>query len=436
MRISPVNKFMLKAVALLAMAFVPFDGVAGGDEESTTLPAYEYTPLTQEEADSILPPELLESAQAAVNPADTIDPEMRPISALFKRDNKFLSYLDRLVTGNVDRSFEKPIDLNFIIMPSYTREGSFGIGGGMTGLYRLDKHDSVMQPSDVTLIGNATLNGLFSLVANGNTHFPGRRWHLSYKLEYAYSPLDFWGITRDACSVNPKVRYTRNQLKWTSDLVYRVTGNFNIGAAFDLVYSNISALDDWSYLQGQRSSYFFTSIGMTLQYDTRDFILQPRSGMNFMLRMLMRPQILGSYDRTLFNASLVYNYYQPLWKGATLAFDLYAAVNSMESPWPLREALGSGGIRMRGYYAGRYTDVNMGSVQAELRQHIYGRLGAAVWGGVGSVFHSFGHFRWRDLLPNFGVGLRIEMKHNVNGRIDFGIGRGTSGFVFAIGEAF
>ena len=72
---------MLKAVALLAMAFVPFDGVAAGDEESTTLPAYEYTPLTQEEADSILPPELLENAQAAVNPADTIDPEMRPISA-------------------------------------------------------------------------------------------------------------------------------------------------------------------------------------------------------------------------------------------------------------------------------------------------------------------------------------------------------------------
>lgn len=91
---------------------------------------------------------------------------------------------------------------------------------------------------------------------------------------------------------------------------------------------------------------------------------------------------------------------------------------------------------MRGYYAGRYIDNNMVSVQAELRQHLFSRFGAVVWAGVGNVFSSFGHFRSRDLLPNFGVGLRVELKHNVNGRIDFGFGRGQKGFVFAIGEAF
>ena len=53
-----------------------------------------------------------------------------------------------------------------------------------------------------------------------------------------------------------------------------------------------------------------------------------------------------------------------------------------------------------------------------------------------NVFSSFGKFQIRQALPNFGVGLRVELKHNVNGRIDFGFGKGTSGFVFAIGEAF
>ena len=91
---------------------------------------------------------------------------------------------------------------------------------------------------------------------------------------------------------------------------------------------------------------------------------------------------------------------------------------------------------MRGYYSGRYIDNDFASVQAELRQHLFSRLGVAVWGGVGNVFPSIGRFRSRDLLANGGIGLRIEMKHNVNGRIDFGIGRNTCGFVFAIGEAF
>ena len=115
--------------------------------------------------------------------------ELGPFSATFGRETKFLSYLDGLVTGNEDRSFSKPFDINFIATPSYTREGSFGIGGGATGLYRTDRTDSIMQPSDVTLIGNATLNGLFSVRTNGNHHFPGRKLRLSYKLEYNYTPL-------------------------------------------------------------------------------------------------------------------------------------------------------------------------------------------------------------------------------------------------------
>lgn len=41
-----------------------------------------------------------------------------------------------------------------------------------------------------------------------------------------------------------------------------------------------------------------------------------------------------------------------------------------------------------------------------------------------------------EWLPNFGIGLRFEFKHNVNARIDYGFGRHTSGLLFAIGEAF
>lgn len=211
-------------------------------------------------------------------------------------------------------------------MPSYTREGSFGLGGGVTGLYRLDKTDSIMQPSDITIIANATINGVLSLQTYGNTHFPGRRLRFSHKLEYAYSPLNFWGISYDACSTNPMINYTRNQVDLNTDLVYLLRGPFNVGAALDFVYSYITKMDNWNYLEGQNREFLFTGVGVSLQYDTRDFIPNPRKGMNLVLRGSIRPNFLSSYGKTLYNASLIFNYYVPMWKGSMLAFDFMAVI--------------------------------------------------------------------------------------------------------------
>ena len=119
-----------------------------------------------------------------------------------------------------------------------------------------------------------------------------------------------------------------------------------------------------------------------------------------------------------------------------MAVDLYGQYNGENVPWPLRAELGAGGARMRGYYAGRYTDNNQVNLQIELRQHIYGRLGAVVWGGCGTVFPSFNGLKWSHLLYNYGLGLRFEFKHNVNLRVDYGFGKQTGGFVFSVAEAF
>lgn len=119
-----------------------------------------------------------------------------------------------------------------------------------------------------------------------------------------------------------------------------------------------------------------------------------------------------------------------------LAFDLYGQLNGDDVPWTLREELGAGTSRMRGYYAGRYIDNNQLSAQMELRQHIYGRVGCVAWAGGGTVFPKLSQLRMKDVLPNYGLGLRVEFKHNVNIRIDYGFGKDTGGFVFQFAEAF
>ncbi|MGN0233215.1 MAG: BamA/TamA family outer membrane protein [Bacteroidaceae bacterium] len=341
-----------------------------------------------------------------------------------------------LVHGNVDRTHEQRIDMTFILAPCYTREGGVGMGGVATALYRLDRTDSIMQPSDFSLSGSATLKGIYGITAKGNNHFRGNRSRLTYSLQFMHKTLDFWGISYDACSVNPISEYTKQQLKWQSDYVYKFTSGFHVGAAFNINYTSLSKASDRSYLEGQKNSYFFAGIGMSLQYDTRDFILNPRHGVYFMVREVVYPSFMSSCDKTLTNTTLQFDIYQPVWQGGTLAFDLYGSLNRDCTPWTMREELGSGTSRMRGYYAGRYIDCSQIAAQVELRQHIYSRLGCVAWVGGGNVFPSFSQLKLGNTLPNYGLGLRIEFKHDVNVRIDYGFGKDTGGFVFQFAEAF
>lgn len=373
-------------------------------------------------------------AQEPVQTPDTV--HLTDTVPAKKKENLFKAFIRQLVGGNRDRTFERKIDFSFAVAPSYTREASFGIGGMLTGLYRLDRTDSIMQPSDIALFANASLTGFYNFALKGNNNFKHNRQRITYDIVFSNKPLEFWGISYDACAVNPMIHYTRRQLKFDIDYLYKMTAALFVGASLDLNYSYISKIDDTAYLDGQSMSYFFTGIGLSLQYDTRDFILNPRRGFYLMLKEVMYPAPFGNAGKNLFSTTLVFDYYQPLWQGGVLAFDLYGQYNGTDAPWPLRAELGAGGIRMRGYYGGRYIDNNQVNLQMELRQRIYSRLGGVVWVGGGTVFPSFKEFRWSHLLINYGLGLRFEFKHNVNLRVDYGFGKHTGGFVFSVAEAF
>ena len=173
-----------------------------------------------------------------------------------------------------------------------------------------------------------------------------------------------------------------------------------------------------------------------MQYDTRDFIQNPKKGIFFRVQEIYYPQFLSTYNKPIFSTTVIFDAYQRLWKGSVLAYDLYGQFKSKDTPWVLREELGAGASRMRGYYGGRYIDCNFAATQLELRQHIYGRIGCSAWVGCGTVFPSFDKFSWSNILPNYGLGFRFEFKHNVNLRVDYGFGKNTSGIVFQIAEAF
>ena len=288
---------------------------------------------------------------------------------------------------------------------------------------------------DCRLSGSVTLRGAYLLTAEGNTYFKGRRSRLAWRVGLQNKPLDFWGIDRQACAVNPAIAYTRRQVATSLHYRYAWQKHLFVGARFELLYAHAVQIDDPAYLQGQRASYLESGLGVSLEYDSRDFIPNPRRGIYLSAVQTIWPAGLGNYGRTLWRTTLTADYYQPVWRGGLLAFDLYGRFGSDNLPWPMREQLG-GRWRMRGYYEGRYTDNHIVAAQVELRQSITRRLGFVVWYGGGTVFSDFGSLRWEDLLPSYGIGIRFEFKHNINLRVDYGFGRQSGGVIFSMGEAF
>ncbi len=362
------------------------------------------------------------------------------IAFLRKAPEWIRTYLSSLIRGNVDRTREKKLDISFGLSPSYTREASFGLGAMSTGLYRVNRNDTLAQPSDVFASFNASLNGFFVFTLKGNNLFPDDRSRLSYKLEIYRKNLDFWGITSEATANNPKSSYERRQIDLQAEYVYRVNRNLFIGVEIRADYTDGRSIHNPEYLLGEAHQYYVTGIGLSFEIDSRDNLLTPTRGVHLAYKPMIFPKFMGDAPSFFNSHQFIANAYLGLWRGGTLAFDLYAKINSGKTPWTMREMVASDGIRMRGYYMGSYIDNSQIASQIELRQHIWHRFGATAWLGGATVFSSLDDFNHPDIKPewlhNWGIGMRFEFKHNVNLRIDYGFGKHTSGLVFAVGEAF
>ena len=303
------------------------------------------------------------------------------------------------------------------------------------GLYRLDRTDSITAPSDVSIFGNVSVSGFYALGVTGNNIFSHNKRRINYTVMFASAPRSFWGIGYDAGRHNPESTYSEKRYLVEGRYLHEFLPHAYIGGLVSFEHTRGLKFSEPEYLRGEKLKYTATGVGAILEYDSRDFIPNPFRGIYVSFQETLFPKGLGNCGKTLWRSTFTADAYRQVWKGGILAADLYAVFNSDGTPWPMLARMG-GGQRMRGYYQGRYTDNDMITVQVELRQRIWRRIGCAVWGGAGNVFPSLPRFDWSQTLPNYGAGFRWELKKRVNVRLDYGFGKKTSGFLLNINEAF
>ncbi len=345
--------------------------------------------------------------------------------------------IDYFGQSTIDRTTDKKIDFTFAGGPSYSKTNKLGLGLLGSGLYRIDRSDTLTSPSDLSIYANISTTGFYSVGIDGNTIFRRSQRRLSYDLSFKSTPRDIWGIGYTAGDRNTPSEIVEQRYNIQLHFQQHLVEHAYIGLLFNFDHTQGHDFDEQSlaYINHQKSHYTATGIGVSLEYDSRDFIPNPSRGIYISLQQLFYAKGLGNCPRSLWKTIVQFDIYKQLWKSGLIAFDLYSELNSKGTPWSLLARLG-GGERMRGYYEGQYTDRNMVSCQIELRQHIWRRIGGVVWGGAGNVFSSVDRFRWRETLPNYGIGLRWELKKRINVRMDYGFGRSTSSFLLSINEAF
>lgn len=331
-------------------------------------------------------------------------------------------------------------DLSLSLAPSYTREGSFGLGATVTGLFRTAPNDTLLQSSLVFGVLSVTLNKFYTLGSRGELYLPGGRSRMSYVFDVYRKPLHFWGVRSNLTSSLPKSYYDRRCAALTTEYLYATSAHFFVGAALNADLTAAASLEDPAYLDGEPHRIFVTGIGPAASYDTRDNAHSPASGIMVTMRVMVYPALTGDYGRSFYSFRVIADAYRRLWRGAVVAADLYCKINSRSTPWSMREYSGADGRRLRGYYYGSTVERSLASAQIELRQRVWDRIGIAVWGGMAAMFASVDRHStdWRGCtwLPDWGAGLRLQIRPQLNARIDVGFGKHSSGVMFAVGESF
>ena len=357
------------------------------------------------------------------------------------------AFVRYVANSTTDESFERKVDMTFIPTIYYTPSTSVGLAVMASGRYRLDKENRTIPASDFSLYATASLTGFYRVGVRGCNIFRNDNQRIVYNAEFYSMPTQFWGVGYEAAMSNTALRYLSSRTLVDARFLQKVAKGLYVGAGVDFDY-HFGRFDRGKYaseeellarLNGERVEYNATGLSLFVEFDTRDAISNPQRGVYVAAQAKVRPKGMNSVGQTLWGGHLSANYYQRLWKGAVLAFDLQGEINSKGTPWVYNASLGSA---LRGYYAGRFNNLCALSLQAELRQRIYKRFGTVAWGGAANVFSDFRSFAWSKTLPTYGVGLRYEIMSGVNLRLDYGFGgrdhRGKliHGAVFSINEAF
>lgn len=364
-----------------------------------------------------------------VETSDTILQETAPLPSLSKKE------LRR------QRVAKRNLHYNILGGPSYTPDFGVLIGGSALLTFRMNPSDTTQRRSVVPVAIALMFEGGLNLFSKPQLFFKGDRFRIFGTFSYKNTQENFYGIGYETnknyvrSDTTSQYRYSGIQVNpW---FLFRLgNSNFFAGPQIDINYDKMTKpakflVDEPSYKEagGTAEGYtnFSSGLGFLLTYDTRDVPANAYKGMYLDFRGMMYQKFLGS-DDNFYRLELDYRQYKSVGRRKVIAWT--AQSKNVFGDVPLNKyALSGTPFDLRGYYMGQFRDKTSHVVMAEYRQMIntqkrnwatklLSHVGYVAWAGCGFMGPNPGKIE--GVLPNIGVGLRIEVQPRMNVRLDLG----------------
>jgi outer membrane protein assembly factor BamA len=330
-----------------------------------------------------------------------------------------------------------------VLFPVIVKSPEYKWGGGLAGSYFFKlKHDSITRTSSFKGVTFFTVRKQLVFAAEGNIFFPSEKYILHTIASVSRFPDKFWGLGNTTPASNLE-NYAISQVDIYPQLLRKVYRNFFVGIGYE--YQTVFEFDynadgqslfDKEEITGRKGGHI-SGTSFILSWDTRNNAFSPSRGFYAQYLFGMYPGFLGSqFNFTTQNWDV--RKYFPLRNNRVLAMQFNMIITNGNVPIRNMANIGSNSF-MRGYYEGRFTDLDLMAVQAEYRTPVWKRLGVVFFAGAGKVGSRFPDLiDFSHIKPSVGVGLRFSLnsREKLNLRVDAGFGQQSQGTYINVGEAF
>lgn len=349
---------------------------------------------------------------------------------------------------------------NILGGPSYSPDFGLLVGGSALMTFSIQPSDSTLKRSVLPMTIAFIFDGGINLFMKPQLFFKNDRFRIFGKFSYKNTQENYYGVGYSTnknyvrSDTTSQYRYSGVQINpW---FLFRL-GNTNLfaGPQIDINYDHftnpgkyLAMEESYTDAGGDAHGYknFNSGLGFLLTYDSRDVPSNAYRGMYLDFRGMMYHKIFGS-DKNFYRLELDYRQYKQIGERKVIAWTAQSK-NVFGKDIPLTQySLTGTPFDLRGYYMGQYRDKSSHVVLAEYRQmfntdedtwlkRIIQHLGFVAWVGCG--FMGPTATKVEGVLPNYGVGLRIEVQPRMNVRLD--LGKNTVNnqtlFYFNMTEAF
>jgi len=321
----------------------------------------------------------------------------------------------------------------FFAVPFYMPETNLGLV--LTDILHFKKDDQKYF-SALNFFAMYTLKNQFSIGVVPSIYFDGNNYLLEGKLIYTSFTRKYFGVGNKTSKDDEEEFLNRNHGA-TVSLSRKIIDDLMFGIQYDVADMTIQDTEDDGQLQYCKTNGVISGAGFKAKFDTRDSNIYPTKGVLIKADYLLYNNRFGSkynYSKTKFDFR---NYFYIYDKKVLFSYQLYSEFVNGKSPIQVLPAIGGANL-IRGFYANRYVDNILLTVQPELKIKITNVVWLALFTGIGNVYNNLEDIDLGKIKIASGAGVRIKVKDNprLNFRIDFAASNESKGTYFTLMEAF